>query len=363
MAKSKKRKTRRRVRPGRVLIVLLIPVLIVLAVFLNYRSSLKAVSRDSEEVSFTVNSGSSFKTVAEDLEDAGLVKSSLWTVLYARSNDLSDVKAGDYVLNKNMSVEEILTVLNDPTAAVVDTATVTIIEGDWVKDIAAKIAADTTVSEDELLALWNNESYIRSLMDRYPFLTEEMFDDDVRFFMEGYLAPNTYQFYRETTAEDVTEKILDQSLVVYNKFADQMKSSSYSIHEIYTLASIVQYEAGDAKNMSMIAGVLNNRLNINMPLQCSVTVCYSLDQDRADYDWKACEFNSGYESPYNTYLHNGLPPGPIMNAGEDALYAVLNPTESSYYFFMANVNTGEIYYAETLEEHNKNIREHGVNLN
>ncbi|MCR5230734.1 MAG: endolytic transglycosylase MltG [Solobacterium sp.] len=362
MAK-KKRKTVRRVRPGRVLIVLLIPVLIVLGVFLNYRSSLKPVSRESEEINFTVNSGTSFRTVAGDLKDAGLIKSSSWTILFARMNDLSDVKAGDYVLNKNMSVEEILKVLNDPRAAVVDVATVTIIEGDWAKDIAAKCAAATTVSEEELLTLWNNKEYIRSLMDKYPFLTEEMFNDDIRFYMEGYLAPNTYQFYKETTAESITEKILDQSLVVYNKFADRMKSSSYSIHEIYTLASIVQYEAGDPKNMSMIAGVLNNRLDIDMPLQCSVTVCYSLDQDRADYDWKACEFNSGYDSPYNTYLHKGLPPGPIMNAGEDAIEAVLNPSASNYYFFMANVNTGEIYYAETLDEHNKNIREHGVSLN
>ena len=194
-------------------------------------------------------------------------------------------------------------------------------------------------------------------MERYPFITEDIFNDNIRIGLEGFLAPNTYQFYRETDARTVTEKILDQQLAVYNRFKDQFDASSYSIHELYTLASIVQYESGKRDDMGLIAGVFYNRLAINMPLQSSVTVCYAMDEDNGE-NWLACEANADFNSPYNTYMYPGLPPGPIVNPGEDAIEAVLNPTDNDYYYFMADVDTGVVYYARTLEEHNANVAAH-----
>ena len=103
--------------------------------------------------------------------------------------------------------------------------------------------------------------------------------------------------------------------------------------------------------MKMIAGVFYNRMAIGMKLQSSVTVCYAIDIDKGD-SWKACEVNPTYDSPYNTYMVKGLPPGPILNPGVDAIAAVLNPTESNYYYFMADVyGDGTVYYAETYAQH------------
>jgi UPF0755 protein len=193
-------------------------------------------------------------------------------------------------------------------------------------------------------------------MEKYPFLTEEIFRDNIRYRLEGYLAPNTYQFFHETDAKTVTEKILDQQLVVYNTYKDQIEASGHSIHEIYTLASIVQYESGKPDDMKMIAGVFLNRLKDGWPLQSSVTVCYAMDEDNGE-NWLACEAsaNAEFDSPYNTYKYPGLPPGPIVNPGAEAIEAVLNPTESDYYYFMADVSTGQVYYAKTLDEHNANV--------
>lgn len=367
MAKHKpsgKRRKKRRLRVGRLIVLILILFMLVLGgVYAGYRSSLKPVSSTGEDVVFTVNSGESLKTVSENLQSEKLVRNALFAAFFAKTNNLSDVKAGDYTLNPSMSVDEIFTTLNDATAAIADEDSVTIIEGDWTKNVAQKIAEKTQVSADDLLALWNDSDYLHSLMDKYPFLTEDIFNADIRHNLEGYLCPDTYTFYRtETDPKVITEKILDQTLAVYNKYADGIASNSYglTIHEIYTLASIVQYESGNPEDMAKIAQVFYNRLQDGMALQSSVTVCYALDADSGE-DWKQCEYNPDVDSPYNTYLHTGLPPGPIVNPGEDAIQAVLNPNTDyvGYYYFMADVDTGTVYYARTLEEHNANVALYG----
>ncbi len=357
---AKKKRRRRRLRVGRLLLLLLIPTLLVVGVlvFFRYQRALKPMQKESEVVTFSIADGSSVKAVVSQLEAEGLIRDADFVYLYLRQHDeLTDLKSGTYELDKSWDVDTIFKHLSDSANAQVDAVSVTIIEGDWAKHAAAKIAEQTNVTAEELLALWNDEAYIRSLMERYPFLTEDVFNPNIRYKLEGFLAPNTYQFYRETDARTVTEKILDQQLSIYQKYQDAITSSPYSVHELYTLASIVQYEAGKTEDMKLIAGVFYNRLAINMPLQSSVTVCYAMDEDKGE-NWLACETNADYDSPYNTYMYPGLPPGPIINPGEDAIEAVLYPTESDYYYFMADVDTGVVYYGRTLEEHNANVAAH-----
>lgn len=355
MAKKKKRK----VRFDRIILLLVLVFAIVGGIlFSKYSNAQKAVSKTSEEITFTVESGSSSKNVINKLKEEGIIRDSTFGYLYAKNNHLTDIKAGDYTLDKSWSLSEILTKLNDASSAIAYDATVTIVEGDWAKHIADKIAEVTNVSSEELIALWNNEDYLRSIMSDYPFLTEDIFNENIRIKLEGYLAPNTYNFFQETTAEEVTKKILDQSLSIYNKYENQIKESSLSIHELYTLASIVQYESGNIEDMKKIAEVFYNRMEIGMPLQSSVTVCYALDINKND-DWTACEVNPNYDSLYNTYKYTGLPPGPIQNPGEDAFDAVLNPDSNNYLYFMADVyGDGTVYYAETYEEHEANVNKY-----
>ena len=358
MAKRKQKK-KRTLKIGRLLLVVLIPALLLggLVMYSGYKNALKPMQSKSEEVSFVVPQGAGAKAVAEDLEKAGLIRNADYVYYHIRKEKLTDVKSGTYTLNKSWSPDKIFEVLNDPAAAEVDAARVTIIEGDWAKHAAARIAEETNVSASELLELWNDETYIRSLMEKYPFLTEDLFKDTIRYKLEGFLAPNTYMFYRETDAKTVTEKILDQQLVVYNMYKDAIEASEYSVHDLYTLASIVQYESGKPDDMKMIAGVFYNRLKNDWPLQSSVTVCYAMDEDNGE-NWLACEANADFDSPYNTYMYPGLPPGPIVNPGSEAIEAVLYPTDSDYFFFMADVDTGTVYYAKTLEEHNRNVAQH-----
>lgn len=315
-----------------------------------FKYSLSAVNKDLK-TEFVIRSNESFNSVVKRLKQEGLIQNELMVKLYVKLNNNVSLKAGIYDLNGYMSVEEILATLSDASKAHFDDITVTIIEGEWCKHIAKTMEQYFDVSEEELLSLWNDEEYVRSLMEDYPFLTEEIFNEDSRYLLEGYLMPNTYAFKKDSDAEAITRRFLDQTLKVYNKYKDQIDESSLSIHELFTLSSIVQYEAGKVEDMKLIAGVFYNRMDSGMALQSSVTVCYALDMEKED-DWKNCETNPNYDSPYNTYRIKGLPPGPILNPGEAAIEATLNPTKSNYFYFLADVyGDGTVYYSETYSEH------------
>lgn len=356
-----KKKIRRKVKIANLLVVIGVFLVLVFGTgYFYYTDSIKPVSKDTELVEFVVESGQSVKTVAKNLKKQGIIKNDFTSLLLIKMDKLSSIKKGEYILDKSWDSKQIFTYLNDPLTANVNDTRITIIEGDWAKHIASKVSEKTNVSAEELLSLWNNKEYIQSIMGKYPFLTDEIFNENARVYLEGYLFPNTYDFYKETTAQDITEKILDQTLVIYNKYKNQFDENpkSLSLHQYFTLASIVQYEASSIEDMKTIAGVFYNRLNSGMMLQSSVTVCYAIDLEKGD-DWIKCEVNPNFESPYNTYKYKGLPPGPILNPGESAIEAVLNPTPSSYYYFMADVyGDGKVYYAETYAEHQKNVNKY-----
>ena len=319
--------------------------------FLFYHSQLSPVSESQEEVVFEVKSGESLNAVLPRLEESGLIKNSLCAKVYVKLNKTDSLAAGKFVLTPSMSTEEIIETITDATKLIHDDITITFIEGEWLKHMAEKFESDLGIDADELMTLWNDKDYLKSLMGDYPFLTEEIFNEDSRYLLEGYLMPNTYAFAKGSDAQTVTKKLLDQTLKVYNKYKDEIAQHELSVHELFTLASIVQYEASKIEDMKMIAGVFYNRLDIGMKLQSSVTVCYAIDKEKSD-SWKSCEVNPTFDSPYNTYMVQGLPPGPILNPGADAIEAVLAPTESDYYYFMADVyGDGTVYYAETYAQH------------
>ena len=354
----KVKKKRRKRSALHTLIVMLLCVLLVLLGCGCYGiwSGMQPSSFNGGQVTVTVEEGESLKSVLAELEQRSVIRNDQIAYLYAKLKKHDSYTAGEHVFSTDMTLDEVFEELARTTMDD-NTARVTVIEGDWAKDIAARFASVTNVSEEELLSLWNNADWIRSQMEYYPFLTEEMFADGVRIYLEGYLAPDTYEIYRDTTAEDITKKLLDQSLVVYRGYEQAIAQSGRSIHQIYTMASILQYEAGtNPDDLAKVASVFYNRLDADMTLGSSVTVCYAIDFDKQTDGWQACEMNSDFDSPYNTYMYGGLPPGAIENAGSLAIHAAINPADTDYYYFMADVcGDGTVYYATTLEEHNANV--------
>ena len=336
-------------------LILLLLLVVSLGGVLFYNSQLKPVSSQSEEVSFTIDQGESFNHVLSRLHEEQIIRSDWASKISIKLAKLTNIKAGTYTLDKSWEVQKIFELMNDSRGAQVNDTRLTFIEGDWAKHIAEKIGESTQCSKEEMLALWNDEEYVRSLMPDYPFLTEEIFNQNSRILLEGYLFPETYNFFVDADSDQITRKILDQTLKVYEEFKDEFENSELSIHELFTLASIVQYEAGRPEDMKMVSSVFYNRMELGMKLQSSVTVCYAIDKEKDD-DWMACEVNPDYDSPYNTYRVYGLPPGPILNPGKEAILAVLEPAVSDYLYFMADVKgDGTVYYAKTYAEHQANV--------
>ena len=340
-----------------IVVIVLVLLLILLAVSVyGLSSAFKPVSSEHTAIYVTVEDGELLPAITEKLQDSGVIRNDQIAYLYAKFKHYDNYTAGDHVFYADMNLDEVFDELSKTTDNS-NVARVTVIEGDWAKDIATKFSEVTNVSYDELIALWDNADWIRSKMSEYPFLSEDMFNDNVRIYLEGYLAPDTYEIYKETTAEEITCKLLDQSLNVYNQYKDDIAASGHSIHEIYTMASIIQYEAGtNPDDLAKVASVFYNRLNAGMTLGSSVTVCYAIDFDSQTDGWQACELNSDFDSPYNTYMYDGLPPGAIENAGAAAINAAIHPADTDYYYFMADVcGDGTVHYASTEEEHNANV--------
>jgi UPF0755 protein len=316
-------------------------------------SNLQGKGTSGETVMVLVEDGDLLSNVSLTLQAHDLIGQPFIFETYAKLVKLTDFKVGVYKVDKSWDVLEILTYLNDATNAEKNDMALTIIPGDWAKDVALAISEISNYTVDEILALWNDKTYFANLDSQYEVITPEIDKTGVRVLLEGYLMPETYFINPNSTIEVITKRILDHTESFYSENKADFEKSSYSIHEIFTLASVVQFEASKPADMKMVAQVFYNRLNMPMRLQSNVTICYAL----YNYvDWKDCEGNKDVVSLYNTYLHDGLPLGPIDNPSATAILSTLNPTKNDYYFFIADVyGDGTIYYAKTFDEHLDNV--------
>lgn len=325
-----------------------------------YQNSLTPVSSSDEVVVFEIKEGDSSEMILKNLEEQGFIHNAFTAKFYMKNHNLSDFKYGLFNLNQSWDLNQILKTLNDANEAHQNAVSITFREGMWAKDIAKLLSDKLGIDQTALLKLWNDNEYLNTLMTKYPFLSNEILNDGTRVKLEGYLFPQTYFFDKDITLQGITETFLDHFDTIYQKKLEDIKNSGMTMQTLVTMASMVQYEASTSEDMKLIAGVFNNRLKAGMKLQSSVTVCYALYDNLTSGE--DCEVNPGLESPYNTYLHEGLPVGPILNPGEDAIDAVLHPTSSDYLYFVADIyGDGAVYYSKTYDEQLANQEKFNLN--
>ena len=322
----------------------------VLGLYLKYRGSdvtEPANPNDTRNITFVVESVESVMTVAWHLEDIGLIKDSdLFRRVVQYWGADQDIQAGVYSLRANMTMEEIMRELR---IGRMPTTTVTIPEGWRAEQIAEVLEENGVVSAQEFMQAVN------SWRDDYDFLRDRPADSPVG--LEGFLFPDTYQLPLHAQASQVLDIMLanwDQR--VPQELRDKAKDRGLTLYEAVTVASIVEREAVVAEERPMIAGVYYNRLAQGMYLQADPTVQYALGYYQSTGKWWeniTQEQYSTVESPYNTYLNPGLPPGPICNPGLASIEAALEPASSKYLFFV-HTGDGHHIFAETYEEHLRN---------
>lgn len=272
-----------------------------------------------------VERGSGLSVIAAQLEEAGVV-ANRWVFLAGSVLDGGDhtLKAGEYAFPAGISPAEAADLLARGS------------------NVTHKITLPEGLTSAEILALLNAE----------PLLTGEVGDTP----LEGSLLPETYQFIRGDTRASVVErmrKAMRQEIDGLWARRDNglpLKSAA----EAVTLASIVEKETGVAAERPVVASVFLNRLQAGMPLQSDPTVIYGLTKGKGPLGRALTRADWKLDSPYNTYVIQGLPPGPIANPGRDALAAVLKPAVTGYYYFVADGSGGHVF-AKTLEEHNRNV--------
>lgn len=360
----KQRKKRKALWPRILLIIVLLLGIAGIGTFLYIRMNLEPVGNGEETISFEITEGETFDSVLSSLEEKNMIRSDSVAKLYARFTGMNQYYAGLFELNDGMSTTEILSYIGNQENARQEEKRLTVPEGTWAKEVAASISSlYPSYSTDEILSLWNDSEYIQTLSKDYAFLdADALNNDNYKVKLEGYLFPETYFLADDADLDTITRTMLNQFSIFYEEHKSAFENSTYSVHELVILASVVQFESGTKQDMASIAGVFYNRLNQDMRLESSVTVCYAL-YDQFD-DPQDCETQTDVDSPYNTYLNNGLPVGPILNPGGDALLAVLEPESSEYLFFAADIHgDGKVYYSKTYEEHQRICEELGLILN
>ncbi len=320
---------------------------VLIGLYLQYRQGDldQPASYDDIPVTFVVEPGESAATIAARLEELGLVTDGELFRMFIRYHEIdANLEAGEYVLRPNMTMAEIAETLQH---ARIEEVTVTIPEGWRAEQVAQMLAKENIVDGDEFLALVRGGKFDYSVLRDRP---EESS-------LEGFLFPETYRIPAQAEAEDLIERMLS---TLEERFTPELRQLAaergMTIYEVITLASIVEREAVVTEERPLIAGVFLNRLEQGMPLQADPTIQYAKGYHATTGQWWAPvvpEDWQGVDSPYNTYLYPGLPPGPICSPGLSAIQAVLAPADTEYLFFLAK-GDGSHVFAVTYEEHLQN---------
>lgn len=327
--------------------VIVLLISLVLLTFSYYVFQLSPTSSDKKVMQIEIPKGTTGDGIANILKNNGLIRDTTVFKIYLKVHNVKNINYGIYELNKAMGVKQIADIIGGRNAKSADIK-ILFKEGQNMRGIAKAIASYTNNSEADVFALLKDEEYIDSLISEYWFLSDTIKDKDIYYPLEGYLAPNTYQFAsKAVTVKEILKRMLDQTDTVLTPYKDKM--NNYTIHEYLTLASIVENEGINDEDRAKIASVFYNRLDINMKLGSCVTACYAAKLDLC----VPKNVNISIVSPYNTYLASmagKLPIGPVSNPGVASIEATINPANTYYLYFLSDTDK-TTYFFKTYPEH------------
>lgn len=319
-----------------------------------FGNDMYAFVKSDEQIEVEIPEYATVEEISQILGDSGVVKYPNLMVIYAKLKNIDETykfKAGVYTVNGMMNYDELLLEFVDkPSTA---TVRITIPEGYTVDEMIDLFVENGIGTREGFIDAINNYDFdydfVRALdMSQMPGRTYRL---------EGYLYPDTYDFYVSSKEVTVINKMLRRFDQIFSESLEaRAEEMGMTIDEVMNLASLIEKEGRYSADYEMISSVFHNRLNnpANYPkLESDATIMYAIqvrDGERKSY---LTSEDLEYDTPYNTYLYDGLPPGPIANPGYEAITCALYPAKSNYYFFVSD-NYGNTYYGRTLAEHNQN---------
>jgi UPF0755 protein len=277
--------------------------------------------------------GYSTRRIAAELKAAGVIRSTTAFILWHRLHQKHSLKAGEYLFEKTATSIEIH---NRLVRGDVYVHTVVIPEGFNMFEVAQAIQNAGLGSSEDFLRISRSQTGL--IADLAPEATT----------LEGYLFPNTYEFTRTQTLEEIAAAMVKQ----FRQVAREIGLTA-DVQKTVTLASIIEKETAAPDERPLVAGVYSNRLAKNMPLQADPSVIYA-ELLQGAYTGALHHEDMQFRSAYNTYAHAGLPPGPIGNPGKISLEAAMHPVDTQYLYFVSDGNSHH-RFARSLEEHNRNV--------
>ncbi|HFC36174.1 MAG TPA: endolytic transglycosylase MltG, partial [Candidatus Moranbacteria bacterium] len=273
----------------------------------------------------------------------------VWTVY--KTGNQKKIKAGKYLLNNKLSVGDIVHIITIGDKSESEQIKITFPEGWTISQMAKRLNANGFAG-DEFISLSKKPKYFADKYG-YDFLRDIPEGKD----LQGFLFPDTYFFAKNSSAEDIIKKMLSNfKKKVNDDLRNEIEKQRKNLYEVITMASILEREVKSPEDKKIVSGIFWQRIKNGQALQSCATLAYVLGENKKQYSYQ----DTRIQSPYNTYLHKGLPPGPISNPGMEAIIAAIYPTKTSYNYFLNNPKTGKTVFSKTLEEHNLNKIKNGL---
>jgi UPF0755 protein len=326
---------RRKSRTGCIFAAVAVVMVLVIAgigTFLYARVQLEPEAASGANVAFLVSPGEGVDQLTQDLNAKHLIKSSTWFGVYAKLRGLDNhLRPGIFNLSPAMGASEIINVLEGNPA--LKTHKLVVTEGMRATDIAAAVAAlNVGVSAQQYMTEVTAGKFTETFLAMRPQGAS----------LEGFLFPDTYEVPDGSTAHDIVEMQLQD----FSAKAEPLLAGNHAPYDVLTVASMVEREAKFAVDRPQVAGVIDNRLAIGKNLEIDATVLYGLN----DNNLLLSQQQLATDTPYNSYIHSGLPPTPISNPGLDSLNAALHPAAVQYLYYVSD-GCGHIHYSVTAAEH------------
>ena len=305
-----------------------------------YHQATVSVGENTQTIILSIPPGATLKKISKDLQSLSLIRNaSAFRLLANIRQKQTHIQVGEYELNQSMLPMDILKAITSGKTVL---HPVTIPEGYRISEIAELLTETISINKE----IFIKETRNKDLLNKLNITSKSL---------EGYLFPETYHFSKHTSEKKIIQTMLNtfQQRMKTKKIQHQIQSSDMSLHEIITLASLIEKETGMNGERKHISSVFHNRLKRKMRLQTDPTVIYAIEY----FDGNIRKKDLNIDSPYNTYRHKGLPPGPIASPGIKSIVAALNPIKTSHLYFVSKKD-GSHQFSSSLKEHNRAVQKY-----
>lgn len=306
-------------------------------------------SKNTAEITVDIPEASTASSIGKILVEHKVIKSALAFKLYSRFAGAENIQAGKHIVSQSMTMEEIMEALKSGAITTKKGVTrITFPEGLTLEAMSKIFAKATNYKEEDFMKVVQDQTFINNMATKYPkVIGEAAKQPNVRYILEGYLYPATYDFNQESTIESLVEQMIAMRVSEMEKYSADIASKGYTIHQILTMASLVEREGVTKEDREKIASTFYNRLAVDMPLQTDISVLYARNEHKEMVTWKDLE----EDSPYNLYTHKGLGPGPYNSPSDGAIIATIYPANTNYLYFFADIKTGKVFFTDNFDQH------------